>query len=79
MQSACSVVYCHLWPVCFYLIFLHYLINGTIVGKKLLNIKFKFFFSLQLLYETFLIISRIQRDIIINVRRCSAAGIAQSV
>ena len=32
---------CHLWPVRLYNIFLHYLIHGTIFGKKktLLNIK----------------------------------------
>jgi len=37
---------------------------------KLLNIKRVFLFSLQLLYETFLIVSRIQQDSI-NVRRPS--------
>jgi hypothetical protein len=26
--------YCHLWPVPFYRIFPHYLINGTILKKK---------------------------------------------
>ena len=30
---------CHLWPSQLYNIFLHYLINGTIFEKKLLNIK----------------------------------------
>ena len=34
MQSACAVLYCHLWLVCLYPIFRHYLINGTIFGKK---------------------------------------------
>jgi hypothetical protein len=71
MQSACAVLYCHLWPVRLYHIFPHYLINGTIFGKKLLNIKCAFWFSLQLLSETFLILRRIQRDIIINVHRSS--------
>ena len=39
------VSYCHLWPVQFYKVLLHYLINGTIflggggVGGELLNIK----------------------------------------
>jgi hypothetical protein len=37
--------------------------------KKLLNIKCVFWFFLQLLSETFLILRRIQRDIIINVHR----------
>jgi hypothetical protein len=45
--------------------------NGTIFGKKLLKIKCVFWFSLQLLCETFLILRRIQRDIIINVHKSS--------
>jgi hypothetical protein len=64
MQSACAVLYCHLWPVWLYHIFIHYLINSTILGKKLLNIKCVFRFYLQILSETFLILRRIQRDII---------------
>ena len=47
--------------------FPHFLINGGIMGKKLLNTKCVFRFSLQLLSETFLLLRRIQRDIIINV------------
>jgi len=31
--------YCYLWPVRLYHILPHYLINGTILEKKLLNIK----------------------------------------
>jgi len=42
--------YCHPWPVRFYNIFPHYLINGTIFGKKLLNTKFVFRFSFCLKY-----------------------------
>ena len=38
-------------------------------GKKLLNMKGVLCYSLQLLSETFFILRRIQRDIIINVRR----------
>jgi hypothetical protein len=71
MQSACAVLYCHPWPVWLCYIFPYYLINGTIFGKKILRIKCPFWFSLQLLSETFLVIKRIQRDIIINVHRCS--------
>jgi hypothetical protein len=71
MQSACAVLYCHVWPVWLYHIFTHYLINGTIFGKKFIEQKCVFRFSLQLLSETFLIIRRIQRDITINVHRCS--------
>jgi hypothetical protein len=50
--------------------FPHYLINGTIFGKTLLNTKYVFWFSLQLLFETFDIL-RIRRDIIVNVHHKS--------
>ena len=54
---ACNVhaPYC-LRPLWLHHIFRHYLKNGTIFGKKLLNIKCAFWFSLQLLFETFLIL-----------------------
>jgi hypothetical protein len=39
--------------------------------KKLLQVKHVFLFSLQLLSETFLIRTRIQQDVIINVLRSS--------
>jgi hypothetical protein len=32
-------LYCHLWPVCLYNIFPHYLINGKIFKKKLIEHK----------------------------------------
>jgi hypothetical protein len=65
------VPYCHLWPVRFYNIFLHYLINGQIFGgEKILVIQYVFWFSLQLLSETF-ILRRIQRDVIIKVNKLS--------
>jgi hypothetical protein len=51
------------------LYFATYLINGTIFGKKLLNTKCVFWFSLQRLSETFLILRRIKSDIIINVHK----------
>jgi len=63
--------YCHLCPAPLYNIFPHYLINGTIFEKKLLNTKCVFWFSLQLLSETFLILRRTQRDMIKNVYRSS--------
>jgi hypothetical protein len=66
MQSACA-----LWPVWLQHIFPHCLINGTIFGKKLLRIKCVFWFSLPLLSETFLVLRRMQRDIIINIHRSS--------
>ena len=55
MQSACAVLYCHLWPVRLYHISPHNLIKGTIFRKKLLNKKKSFAF-LQLLYVTILTI-----------------------
>ena len=46
--------------------FWHYLINGTIFGKA---IGYKMcVFSLQLLLEAFLILRRIQPDIVINIK-----------
>jgi len=67
MQSAGAVVYCHLGPVWLYHIFPQCLINGTISKKQLLRVNCVFCFSLQLLSETFLILTRIHLDIIINV------------
>jgi hypothetical protein len=34
MQSACAVLYSHIWLVRLYSIFPHYLIKGTTFGKK---------------------------------------------
>jgi len=48
----------HLWPAWLYDIFPHYLITGTMSLEKLLNIKCVFWFSLQLLLETFLIFKK---------------------
>jgi hypothetical protein len=55
--------YCHQWPAPLYNIFPHSLFNGTIFGKKLLNIKYLFWFSLQLLPQALLILRKIYRDI----------------
>ena len=41
----CTVLYCLLWPVWLYHIFPHYLINGTIKKKKILNIECVLIFS----------------------------------
>jgi hypothetical protein len=71
MQSACIVLYCHLWCVWLYHIFPHYLINGMVFGKTLLNIKCVFWFSLQILSKSFLILRIIQWDVIIHVHRSS--------
>ena len=46
MQSVCAILYRHLWPVWFYHIFPDYLINDTIFGGKILNIKCVFWCSL---------------------------------
>jgi hypothetical protein len=51
--------------------FLHYLTKATIFRKYLQNIKCAFCFSLKFPSETFLILRRNQRDIIINVNRSS--------
>jgi hypothetical protein len=60
--------YCHVCPALPYNSFPHYLKNGMIFEKKkLLNTKFVFWFSLQLLSEAFLILRRNDRDMIKNV------------
>ena len=61
--------HCYLWPARLYSLCTHHLINGTIFGGggKLLNIKYVFRFSLQLLSEAFFIIRRSERDMIKNV------------
>ena len=60
--------HCYLRPLWVHHIFRNYLINGTIFGKKLWNVKCVFWFSVQVLIETFLILTRIQRDIFINLK-----------
>ena len=60
--------YCRLCPVRSYNIFPHYLINGTIIKKKM-NTNCVFWLPLQILSQTILIIRRTQRDIILNVHR----------
>jgi 5-methylthioribose kinase len=62
----CLIVMC---SVSLYSIFPHYLINGTIFENMLLNIKCVFRFSLQLLFKTLFILSRIERNMIKNVHR----------
>ena len=69
-QRACTVLYCHLWPVS--TIFPHYLTNCTIFGgkRKLLHKKSVFGVPLHLLLKTFLILRRIQQHTI-NVHSTS--------
>ena len=60
-------------PYGYTIFFPHYLTNGTIFGgggEKLLNIKCVFWFTLQMVHETFLILRRLRRNII-NVHRSS--------
>ena len=69
MHPAChaQALYC-LQPLSLHYIFRHYLINGTIFGTESLNIKCVFWFSLQHLFEIFLVLRRIRRVIVINVK-----------
>jgi hypothetical protein len=67
--AACNAhpPYCHLWPEWHYTTLVHYFINSKIFrGKKLLNIKCVFWFSLQLLSVTFLTLGT-EWDVIKNV------------
>jgi hypothetical protein len=61
--------YCHLWPVRLYNIFPYYLIYlyVTIFENSLSNIKCVFWYSLQLLFNTFLILRRNERDMVKNL------------
>jgi hypothetical protein len=63
--------HCHLQPLWLHHIFRDYIVNGTIFGKKLSNTTCVFWFLLQLLPKTFLILRRIQRDIFINGKTSS--------
>ena len=54
-QSACAVLYCHLWPLLLYSIRLHYLTNGAIFRKKFLNIKCEFSFCLHFYLKYFIL------------------------
>ena len=73
-KSAWAVIHCYLWPLRLYHIFAHYLIKGTTFRQKLLNTKYVFWFSLQVLSETFLILRRTERDKIKNVY-CSSCNV----
>jgi hypothetical protein len=53
LHSACALLFCHLWPVRHYRIFQHYLKNGTICRRTLLDIKCVFWFSLHLYNSIF--------------------------
>jgi hypothetical protein len=55
----------------FYQSFSRYSVTDTIFGKKLLNAKCVFWFSMQNLSETFVILRRIKRDTIKNMHKSS--------
>jgi len=59
--------YCHLWTAQLYDIVPHFLINSTSLGGEIMDRKYVFWFSVQLLSETFLNIGRLDQDIIKNV------------
>jgi hypothetical protein len=66
------VPYCHLRSLLLHHIFRRYRINATIFEKeKILGIKCTFWFSLQLLFQQYLILKRIQRNIVINFKTSS--------
>jgi hypothetical protein len=59
--------YFHPWPVWLYSAFPRCLINGTIFGKTLLNTKIYVLTFFTTFVETFLVLRRNERDVIINV------------
>ena len=59
--------YCQLWSGRLYNTFPHYLINGTVFGETSLDITCVFWFSIQILFETFFILGRSEGDMIKNV------------
>jgi hypothetical protein len=71
IQHAMRVRCILLWPVWLYTVFPHNRMNGMIFENKVLNIRCVFRVSLQLLSETFPILTRTGRGIIINVHRSS--------
>jgi len=59
--------YCHLWPLRFYYISPHYLINGTVFEKKVTEYKMcVLIFSTNIVWK-FLILRRTERDMIKHV------------
>jgi hypothetical protein len=73
MQCIWAVLYCHLWPVWLHHIFPHYLINNdTIFRKKVIKCRMCVLIFSTTISETFLNLSKIQRDIIINVETSSS-------
>jgi hypothetical protein len=69
MQSACSVLYCHLRPLWLHQIFRHCLINRTIFGEKVTENKMCLIFFTNFI-RNILILRIIQRDNVIRVKTC---------
>jgi len=67
-HAPCYIVVCGLSDL---IIFPHYLINDTILGKKLLCIRCVLLFSLQLFFYTFFILRRTERDVGFHVEHTS--------
>jgi hypothetical protein len=65
IHSAYALLYWYLWPVWTYNIFPHYLIHGTIFGKRLLNMICVFWFPIQFKRK------KNRQAILINVHRSS--------
>jgi hypothetical protein len=69
-NTACNgrVPFCHLWPARLYNIFPLCLKIGTIFKKKrLLNIKFVFWFCSRNFYKIFIILGRMERGIVKSI------------
>ena len=65
------VFHCHLWPLWLCHVFSHYLINGMIFGKELLNTKLYFDFVYKFYLKYFCTYRWIQRVFVITVHRSS--------
>jgi len=67
MQSACAVLYSHLWPVWLYHDFPHYLTNGTNFGGKNVIERDMCDLIFCTAIETFLTLRRISQDTVVNL------------
>jgi hypothetical protein len=61
IKSACALFYSHLWPLWLYHIFSHYLLNGTLFEKKVIQHKMCVLIFSTILSETLLKLRIIQR------------------
>ena len=70
MQCVFAVLYCNVWSTWLYNIFLHYLRDGTIFGKKVIAHNMYFIFAATSV-RNISHLRRIQRVATISVRRSS--------